>query len=58
MKPDAVLINVARGAVVVEGDLWACMSAKAIGGAIIDVWWCACSANRSSRAVAAEQPVQ
>ncbi len=39
MKPGGVLINVARGAVVVEDALWAALSEGRIGGAVIDVWW-------------------
>jgi lactate dehydrogenase-like 2-hydroxyacid dehydrogenase len=39
MKPTAVLINVARGACVVEEDLWVALKRKSIAGAIIDVWW-------------------
>lgn len=39
MKPDAVLVNVARGPVVVEADLYTALKVGAIGGAILDVWW-------------------
>ena len=39
MKSTAVLVNVARGAVVVEEDLWTAMTQRQIAGAIIDVWW-------------------
>lgn len=39
MKPDGVLINVSRGAVVVEADLYAALKEKRIGGAVIDVWY-------------------
>jgi phosphoglycerate dehydrogenase-like enzyme len=39
MKPTGVLLNVARGAVVDEDALYAALSEKRIGGAIIDVWW-------------------
>ncbi|MBV8366619.1 MAG: phosphoglycerate dehydrogenase [Candidatus Eremiobacteraeota bacterium] len=39
MKPGAVLINVARAAVVVEGDLYEALRAKRIAGAILDVWY-------------------
>ena len=39
MKPTAVLINVARGACVVEEDLWVALKRRSIAGAIIDVWW-------------------
>ena len=39
MKADAVLVNVARGPVVVERDLYQALSEGTIGGAILDVWW-------------------
>ncbi len=39
MKSTAVLVNVARGAVIVEEDLWSAMTRRQIAGAIIDVWW-------------------
>lgn len=39
MKPDAVLINVARGAVVDEDALYAALRKRRIGGAVIDVWY-------------------
>ena len=39
MKGDAVLINVGRGDLVVERDLYQSLEAGSIGGAVIDVWW-------------------
>lgn len=39
MKPDGVVINVARGAVIDEDALWEALSEKRIGGAVIDVWY-------------------
>lgn len=39
MKSSAVLINVARGEVVDEADLYAALVAKEIGGAVLDVWY-------------------
>eukprot|EP00401_Gymnodinium_catenatum_P067248 CAMPEP_0117508834 /NCGR_PEP_ID=MMETSP0784-20121206/27155_1 /TAXON_ID=39447 /ORGANISM="" /LENGTH=346 /DNA_ID=CAMNT_0005304405 /DNA_START=84 /DNA_END=1124 /DNA_ORIENTATION=+ len=39
MKRTAVLINVARGAVVDEDSLYNALKSKEIGGAILDVWW-------------------
>ena len=39
MKRDAVLVNVARGPVVVERDLYQALSEGTIAGAILDVWW-------------------
>lgn len=39
MRPDAILINVARGPVVDEDSLFDALSGGRIGGAGIDVWW-------------------
>lgn len=39
MKPDGVIINVARGKVIDEAALFAALSDRRIGGAVIDVWW-------------------
>ena len=39
MKRDAVLVNVARGPVVVEEDLFKALTGGTIAGAVIDVWW-------------------
>ena len=39
MKPTGVLINVARGAIVEEDALFAALSERRIGGAVIDVWY-------------------
>ncbi len=39
MKRDAVLINVARGAIVDEDALYAALRERRIGGAVIDVWY-------------------
>ena len=39
MKPDALLINVSRGAVVVEAALFDALQERRIGGAVIDVWY-------------------
>lgn len=39
MKSTAVLINVARGAVVEEGELYDALQQRRIGGAVLDVWY-------------------
>ena len=39
MRPTAVLINVARAAIVDEAALFAALSEKRIGGAVLDVWY-------------------
>lgn len=39
MRRDAVLINVARGPVCVEADLFEALRGRRIGGAVLDVWW-------------------
>ncbi len=39
MKPDGVIINVARGKVIDEAALYAALAERRIGGAVLDVWW-------------------
>ncbi|CAK9052871.1 Glycerate dehydrogenase (GDH) (Glyoxylate reductase) (Hydroxypyruvate dehydrogenase) (NADH-dependent hydroxypyruvate reductase) (HPR) (HPR-A) [Durusdinium trenchii] len=39
MKPDGVLINIARGPIVDEVPLWTALQNQRIGGAVLDVWW-------------------
>ena len=39
MKKTAVIINIARGGVINEEDLFNYLKAKKIGGAIIDTWF-------------------
>ena len=39
MKPDSVIINVARGKVIDEAALYAALKERRIGGAVIDVWY-------------------
>ncbi len=39
MKPDGVIINVSRGAVIDEKALYDALEQKTIGGAVIDVWY-------------------
>lgn len=39
LRPQAVLVNVARGPLCVEADLFAALKEKRIAGAVLDVWW-------------------
>lgn len=39
LRPEAVLVNVARGPVCVEADLFEALHRRRIGGAVLDVWW-------------------
>jgi len=39
MRPTAVIVNVARGAVAVEKDLYEALAGKQIAGAALDVWY-------------------
>jgi phosphoglycerate dehydrogenase-like enzyme len=39
MRPDAVIINVGRGAVIDEQALFDALAHKRIGGAVIDTWY-------------------
>ena len=39
MKPDAILVNVARAAIIDEDALYEALRDRRIGGAAIDVWW-------------------
>jgi phosphoglycerate dehydrogenase-like enzyme len=39
MKPSAFLVNIARGAIVDEGAIYAALRDRTIGGAALDVWW-------------------
>lgn len=39
MRPDALLINVARGPILHEADTFAALSSGTIAGAALDVWW-------------------
>ena len=39
MKRQAVLVNVARGPVVAERDLYEALTSGTIAGAVLDVWW-------------------
>ena len=39
MRPDAVLMNVGRGAVIEEKALYDALKTRHIGGAVIDTWY-------------------
>jgi len=39
MRPDAVLMNVGRGAVIDEKALYDALASRHIGGAVIDTWY-------------------
>ena len=39
MRPDAVLLNVGRGAVIDESALYEALKSRQIGGAVIDTWY-------------------
>ena len=39
LGPDGLLVNVGRGAIVVEDDLYRALKTGTIAGAAIDVWW-------------------
>jgi phosphoglycerate dehydrogenase-like enzyme len=39
MKRSALLVNIARGAVVDEGAIYTALRDRIIGGAALDVWW-------------------
>ncbi|HSF96436.1 MAG TPA: 2-hydroxyacid dehydrogenase [Thermohalobaculum sp.] len=39
MQPGAVIVNVARGAIIDEAALYSALKARQIGGAVLDVWY-------------------
>jgi len=39
MRPNAVIINVARGAIIAEEALYSALAEKRLRGATLDVWW-------------------
>ena len=39
MKPDSVIINVARGRIIAEEPLYNALKNKEIGGAVLDTWY-------------------
>jgi len=48
MRPNAVLINVARGPIVDEDVLYEALSSKKIGGAVLDTWYHYPTANNQN----------
>jgi phosphoglycerate dehydrogenase-like enzyme len=48
MRPDAVILNVGRGAVIDEAALYDALKTRRIGGAIIDTWYVYPSAENES----------
>jgi phosphoglycerate dehydrogenase-like enzyme len=52
MKRDAVIVNVARGPVIDEAALYDALSARRIGGAVIDTWWRYPAARQQDNAAA------
>lgn len=51
LKPDALIVNVARGALIDEDALYDALAAGRIGGAAIDVWWGAPEGTEAPAAV-------
>jgi phosphoglycerate dehydrogenase-like enzyme len=49
MKPDAFLINIARGPVIDEDALYTALRDERLGGAALDVWWHYPSASEPNR---------
>ncbi|HXP97458.1 MAG TPA: 2-hydroxyacid dehydrogenase, partial [Telmatospirillum sp.] len=58
MRPHAVVINVGRGPVIDEDALYEALSAKRIGGAVIDTWYVYPRAGESSGVLPAHRPFQ
>jgi phosphoglycerate dehydrogenase-like enzyme len=56
MRPHAVVINVGRGPVIDEDALFAALSEKRIGGAVIDTWYVYPPAGESSGVLPAHRP--
>ncbi|WP_231880410.1 2-hydroxyacid dehydrogenase [Microbacterium sp. H83] len=51
LRPDALVINVARGALIDEDALYDALAERRIGGAAIDVWWGAPEGTQAPPAV-------
>lgn len=58
MRPHAVIINVARGAIIDEAALYAALVERRIGGAILDVWYRYPQQGQARFATAASHPFQ
>ncbi|GMA28558.1 2-hydroxyacid dehydrogenase [Arenivirga flava] len=56
LGPDAMLVNVARGAVVDPAALYTALAERRIGGAVIDTWYAYPTAGAAARP--AEQPFE
>lgn len=51
LRPDALIVNVARGGLIDEDALYTALAERRIGGAAIDVWWDAPQGTRAPEGV-------